>query len=98
MVAVNDVANIETLGRLVRRDSTFGPFRRPVVLDGGTLLVDGRKVAVSQVSEPERLPAGELGIDVVWKPPGGPDAGSRQPERLCGWQLTVSYTGVTPNV
>ena len=65
VVAVNDVADIETLGRLLRRDSTFGPFRRPAVVDGGTLLVDGRKVAVSQASEPERLPWGELGVDVV---------------------------------
>ena len=65
VVAVNDVAGLESIGRLLRRDSTFGPFRRSVVVDRDTLVVDGRKIAASAEQDPRRLPWGEHGVDVV---------------------------------
>ena len=51
VVAVNDITDVATLARLLRHDSTFGPFppgrgrRRPLV-------IDGRKIAVTAVREP----------------------------------------------
>jgi glyceraldehyde 3-phosphate dehydrogenase len=65
VVAVNDVTDATTIARLLRRDSTFGRFDKEVVLSEGTLLVDGRKVAVSAVREPQDLPWREHAVDVV---------------------------------
>jgi glyceraldehyde 3-phosphate dehydrogenase len=56
VVAVNDVMDVATLANLLRRDSTFGRFPGTVEVDGDVLVVDGRKIVVSSVREPEQLP------------------------------------------
>jgi glyceraldehyde 3-phosphate dehydrogenase len=66
VVAVNDVADVTNLARLIRRDSTFGPFGREVIVAADDLLlVDGEKVAVTSRRTPAELPWAEHGIDVV---------------------------------
>ena len=66
VVAVNDLVDITALARLVRRDSTFGPFPATVeVIDESTLLVGDRKIAVTAEPEPRGIRWGELGVDVV---------------------------------
>jgi glyceraldehyde 3-phosphate dehydrogenase len=65
VVAINDVADIATLARLLRHDSTFGPFGKEVEVQDDTLVIDGRKVAVSAVREPHDLPWAEHNVDVV---------------------------------
>jgi glyceraldehyde 3-phosphate dehydrogenase len=65
VVAINDVADSATLARLLRYDSTFGPLGLDVEDHGGTLVVDGHKVAVSAVREPAALPWAEHGVDIV---------------------------------
>lgn len=65
VVAVNDVMDVDTIARLLRRDSTFGPFDRDVLVSDGTLLIDGRKVAVSAAREPKGIPWSEQSVDVV---------------------------------
>lgn len=65
VVAINDVADIATLARLLRRDSTFGPFPADIQVSGDFLLVGGRKVAVSALREPGQLPWQEHGVEVV---------------------------------
>jgi glyceraldehyde 3-phosphate dehydrogenase len=65
VVAINDVADIATLARLLRHDSTFGPFGKEVEIQDDTLVIDGRKVAVSAVREPRDLPWAEHNVDVV---------------------------------
>ncbi len=65
VVAINDVADIATLARLLRHDSTFGPFGKEVEVQDDTLVIDGRKVAVSAVREPHDLPWAVHNVDVV---------------------------------
>ncbi|HEY7050450.1 MAG TPA: type I glyceraldehyde-3-phosphate dehydrogenase [Jatrophihabitantaceae bacterium] len=65
VVAVNDIADITTLARLLRHDSTFGPFSKSVDVNDGTLVIDGRKIAVSSVREPTELSWAEHGADIV---------------------------------
>jgi len=65
VVAINDVADIATLARLLRHDSTFGPFGKEVEVQDDTLVIDGRKVAVSAVREPRDLPWAEHNVDVA---------------------------------
>jgi len=66
VVAVNDLVDITTLARLIRRDSTFGPFPEDVeVASDDTLLVAGHKVVVSGFAYPHEIPWGSHGVDVV---------------------------------
>ena len=65
VVAVNDVADIETIARLLRRDSTFGAFPEEVQVSGDFLLLGGRKVAVTALREPRELPWRDHGVDVA---------------------------------
>ncbi len=65
VVAVNDVADSATIARLLRYDSTFGPFGKDVEVSAETLVVDGRKIGVSAVREPSGLDWAAYGAEVV---------------------------------
>jgi glyceraldehyde 3-phosphate dehydrogenase len=66
VVAVNDLVDIRALERLIRRDSTFGPFPAEVRMAGDdTLLVGDRKVAVTSHREPKLIPWAAHGVDLV---------------------------------
>ena len=65
VVAVNDIADSLTIARLLRHDSTFGPFPRDIELSGEALVIDGRKIAVSAVREPSELDWAAYGVEVV---------------------------------
>ncbi|MDQ0794202.1 type I glyceraldehyde-3-phosphate dehydrogenase [Streptomyces sp. B1I3] len=65
VVAVNDLTDAATLAHLLSYDSTMGRLNAEVEVDGDSLVIDGRKIAVYAEREPGKLPWGELGIDVV---------------------------------
>ena len=65
VVAVNDAADPATMAHLFAHDSTYGRPAAEVAYEDGTLLVDGRKILMTRHTEPERLPWGELGVDLV---------------------------------
>ncbi|MEO6704171.1 MAG: type I glyceraldehyde-3-phosphate dehydrogenase [Jatrophihabitantaceae bacterium] len=65
VVAVNDVTDAETIERLLRYDSTFGPLRHELELHDGVLVVAGRKIAVTGVRDPAELNWAESGAEVV---------------------------------
>lgn len=65
VVAVNDITDIDTLARLLRRDSTYGRFPGEIEVSGDQLLVNGSKIAVSAQREPADIPWLEHSVDVV---------------------------------
>ena len=67
IVAINDLANIETLAHLTRYDSTHGRFLGTVEVEkaSGDLLVNGDRIAVSQISDLSALPWQGLDVDLV---------------------------------
>ncbi|MBS2964177.1 type I glyceraldehyde-3-phosphate dehydrogenase [Actinocrinis puniceicyclus] len=65
VVAVNDITDAATLAHLLGHDSTYGRLRATVEYTDEALIVDGRKIAVTAQREPETLPWGDLGVDVV---------------------------------
>jgi glyceraldehyde 3-phosphate dehydrogenase len=65
IVAVNDLVDARTLGHLLRHDSVFGRFPGEINVDGDRLMVDGREIAVFAEPDPQALPWGDLGVDVV---------------------------------
>ncbi len=65
VVAVNDVADAETLAALLRHDSVYGRFPGTVTTSEGGIAIDGSEIRVLSEAEPSALPWGELGVDVV---------------------------------
>ena len=65
IVAVNDVTDAGTLTALLARDSVYGPFPGEVHATEGSIVVDGREIAVLSQRDPLALPWGDLDVDVV---------------------------------
>ena len=65
IVAVNDLGSIETMAHLLACDSVHGPLGAEVSVDGDSISVGGETLPVLSVRNPEDLPWGDLGADVV---------------------------------
>jgi glyceraldehyde 3-phosphate dehydrogenase len=65
VVGVNDLTSPATLAHLLRYDSTQGRMPVPVDVEGSDLLVGEQHIRVMAEREPEQLPWGVLGADVV---------------------------------
>lgn len=69
VVAINDLTDPKTLSHLLRYDSIYGLYKKPVKFSGEELLIDGNhkgaKIRVFAEKDPEKLPWKDLGIDIV---------------------------------
>jgi glyceraldehyde 3-phosphate dehydrogenase len=64
-VAVNDVFDADSLGHLLKYDSTYGRFPAEVEYGDGSITVDGVETKVLSERDPADLPWGDLGVEVV---------------------------------
>lgn len=64
-VAVNDLTDVKTLAHLLKYDSTHKRLNLDVQHDNDYLIVNGKKIKVFAERDPENLPWGEYGVDVV---------------------------------
>jgi len=67
LVAVNDLAEIDNLAYLLRFDTVYGRYSKSVTVDGGHLVIDGRKLRTLKNRDPAELPWKELGVDLVFE-------------------------------
>lgn len=65
VVAINDLTDIGLLAHLLKYDSSHGKFPGTVTYDDKHLVVNGKQILLLNERMPEKLPWGELGIDVV---------------------------------
>lgn len=70
VVAINDLAPIDTLSYLFKYDSVHGRFAGEVLVDNQDLIVNGKKIHCSSIAEPTQLPWAKLGVDVVLESTG----------------------------
>jgi glyceraldehyde 3-phosphate dehydrogenase len=64
-VAVNDLTDAKTLAHLLKYDSVHGKFPGEITAKDGAIVINGKEVKVLSEKEPEKLPWGKLGVDVV---------------------------------
>ena len=67
VVAVNDLTPADMLLHLFKYDSTQGRFQGTAELKDDAIVVNGKEIKVFANPNPEELPWGELGVDVVWE-------------------------------
>lgn len=69
VVAVNDLANSESLAHLLKYDSLYGIYNKTVKFTDNELLIDGAqnggKIKILKETDPAKLPWKELGVDIV---------------------------------
>jgi D-erythrose 4-phosphate dehydrogenase len=67
IVAINDLAGIETLTYLTRYDTTHGRFPYPLSYSGDFLQIGEDKIRVINEPEPTRLPWQDLDVDLLFE-------------------------------
>src|SRR6202045_840568 len=65
VVAVNDLAPVETNAHLLRFDSVHGRFPGEVKVEGDSISLGNGKIKVTAVKDPSQLPWKELGVDIA---------------------------------
>ncbi|MDO4526514.1 MAG: type I glyceraldehyde-3-phosphate dehydrogenase [Candidatus Saccharibacteria bacterium] len=65
VVALNDITDSKTLAHLLKYDSSYGTYNKDVKATDDGIIVDGKKIKIFAEKEPEALPWGDLGVDVV---------------------------------
>jgi glyceraldehyde 3-phosphate dehydrogenase len=65
IVAVNDLDDNEILAHLLKYDSTYGIYDADIRANGDSISVDGHTFKASTERDPEKLPWGDLGVDIV---------------------------------
>lgn len=65
IVAVNDIAPVDSLAYMLRWDSIYGKLDRQVKVEGTAINVGGRKLEITQAKDPLEIPWKKLGVDVA---------------------------------
>ncbi len=65
VVAINDLTDAETMGHLLKYDSVHGIFDADVKVTDNAIVVNGKEIKVSKVTDPAQLPWKELGVQVA---------------------------------
>lgn len=65
VVAINDITNAATLAHLLEYDTNYGRMHQSVEVEGNTIRVGGKPIAVLSERDPANLPWRDLGVDIV---------------------------------
>ena len=65
VVGINDLLEPSYLAYMLQYDSVHGRFKGDVSVDGNTLIVNGKKIRLTQEKDPANLKWGEIGADIV---------------------------------
>ncbi|MDE2415883.1 MAG: type I glyceraldehyde-3-phosphate dehydrogenase [Comamonadaceae bacterium] len=65
VVAINDLLEPDYLAYMLKYDSVHGRFKGEVSVDGNTLIVNGKKIRLTQERDPAQLKWNEVGADIV---------------------------------
>lgn len=65
IVGINSLDSVEGIAHLLKYDSTHGIFNADVSHDEKNLIVNGKKIPVSQTKDPAQIPWKSWGVDLV---------------------------------
>jgi glyceraldehyde 3-phosphate dehydrogenase len=67
LVAVNDLVPPETLAYLLKFDTVYGRYSKPISHNSNSLTIEGKDCKVFSEKDPANLPWGDLDIDLVFE-------------------------------
>jgi glyceraldehyde 3-phosphate dehydrogenase len=65
VVGINDLLEPDYLAYMLQYDSVHGRFKGDVSVEGGTLVVNGKKIRLTQERDPANLKWADVGADIV---------------------------------
>jgi glyceraldehyde 3-phosphate dehydrogenase len=65
IVAINDLLEPDYLAYMLNYDSVHGRFKGEVSIEGNTLIVNGKRIRLTQERDPSNLKWNEVGADIV---------------------------------
>jgi glyceraldehyde 3-phosphate dehydrogenase len=65
VVGINDLLEPDYLAYMLQYDSVHGRFKSSIAVDGNTLIVNGKKIRLTQERDPAALKWAEVGADIV---------------------------------
>ena len=65
IVGINDLLEPEYLAYMLQYDSVHGRFKGDVKVEGNTLIVNGKKIRLTQERDPANLKWGDIGAEVI---------------------------------
>src|SRR6476619_6326416 len=65
IVAINDLLEPDYLAYMLKYDSVHGRFKGDVSVDGNTLVVNGKRIRLTQEKDPANLKWSEVGATIV---------------------------------
>jgi glyceraldehyde 3-phosphate dehydrogenase len=65
IVGINDLLEPEYLAYMLQYDSVHGRFKGDIAVDGNTLIVNGKRIRLTQERDPANLKWSEVGADIV---------------------------------
>jgi glyceraldehyde 3-phosphate dehydrogenase len=65
IVGINDLIDVDYMAYMLKYDSTHGIFKGEIAIDGGHLVVNGKKIRVSAEKDPANLKWDEIGAEYV---------------------------------
>jgi glyceraldehyde 3-phosphate dehydrogenase len=65
VVGINDLLEPDYLAYMLRYDSVHGRFNGEIAVSGNTLIVNGKKIRLTQFRDPAELKWNEIGADIV---------------------------------
>jgi len=65
IVGINDLLEPDYLAYMLQYDSVHGRFKGEVKVDGGNIIVNGKKIRLTQERDPANLKWSEVGADIV---------------------------------
>lgn len=65
IIAINDLADVPTLAHLFKYDSVHRQFEGRVSHDAFHLILDNHPIKITNHKDPENIPWGEMGVDIV---------------------------------
>ncbi|QCI22159.1 type I glyceraldehyde-3-phosphate dehydrogenase [Buchnera aphidicola] len=65
IVAINDLLSPDYIAYMLKYDSTHGPFKKIIEVNKESIIINGKKIRITSIKDPEKLNWSDLSIDVV---------------------------------
>ena len=69
-LALNDLADSNTLAHLLKYDSVHGILKADIEVEGNVIVVNGKRIQIISEKDPGKLPWKDLGVDIVFESTG----------------------------
>jgi glyceraldehyde 3-phosphate dehydrogenase len=65
VVGINDLVDPDYMAYMLKYDSTHGPFKGTIAVEGGNLVVNGKTIRVTAEKDPANLKWNEVGAEII---------------------------------